>query len=320
MNDANPAQLLNDPNKTQMGFGPNVDLNRTLMGTGPNLNVTQTVKPVQCPVCKTYNPAGVIYCVDCGLIFEKALDGDAFGAPAIQLPQLVDENGREQPIRPGENVIGREGDIEVSDGRVSRRHAKISSQDSILTIEDLGSTNGTKVDGVPLAAGEQRTLNGGEKISFGGVEMALQLPTDGSSNATQTVPSNKTAAMIAPPRKQDAPASLVGGDYDFKLKTGMNTFGRRSGNDVVIPDPYVSGKHGIIELASDGIYLTDIGSTNGTMLNDAKLVPNMRTLIGPADTIRLGSLELKVEMPNAEDKSGISEAASNVQNDPEGEK
>ena len=87
MNDSNRTQLLGDPNKTQMGFGPNADPNRTLMVTGPQLNVTQTIKPVQCPVCKMYNPAGVIYCVDCGLIFERALDGDAFGAPAIQVPQ-----------------------------------------------------------------------------------------------------------------------------------------------------------------------------------------------------------------------------------------
>jgi len=295
MSDPNRTQLLGDQNKTQMGVGPNSDLNRTLMGTGPNLNLTQTVKPVQCPVCKTFNPAGVIYCVDCGLIFEKALDGDVFGAPAILLPMLVDENGREQPIRPGENTIGREGDISLIDSRVSRRHAQIENLDGTLTLQDLGSTNGTKVDGVPLAASETKELVGGEKISFGGLELLLQMPSQAGTAKTQAVPSNKTAAMTTPPRTSTAPALLIGSEGNFNLKSGVNSFGRKSENDIQISDPYVSGKHGLIEVGEDGIFLTDIGSTNGTLLNDAKLVPNMRTKISETDIIRLGSLEFHVE-------------------------
>jgi pSer/pThr/pTyr-binding forkhead associated (FHA) protein len=42
--------------------------------------------------------------------------------------------------------------------------------------------------------------------------------------------------------------------------------------------------------------LTDTGSTNGTMLNDAKLVPNMRTTLAPDDVIRLGSMEFRIKV------------------------
>ena len=70
MNDPNKTQMgtapVLDPNRTQMGSV--VDPNRTIMGGGPSLNATQTIKPVQCPVCKTFNPVGVAWCVDCGLI------------------------------------------------------------------------------------------------------------------------------------------------------------------------------------------------------------------------------------------------------------
>jgi pSer/pThr/pTyr-binding forkhead associated (FHA) protein len=65
---------------------------------------------------------------------------------------------------------------------------------------------------------------------------------------------------------------------------------------VQITDPYVSGKHGMIEIADDGLFVTDIGSTNGTMLNDAKLSPNMRTAITTEDVIRLGSMEFRIEI------------------------
>ncbi len=297
MSDANRTQILSgDPNRTQMGPRPTLDPNKTVMGTAPSLNVTQTIKPVQCPVCKAFNPSGVMFCVDCGLIFERALDGDAFGAPAVQLPMLVDESGREHPIRPGQNVIGREGDVLLSDGRASRRHAQITSTDGVLVVEDLGSTNGTRVDDQSLAAGEKRTLKGGEKLSFGGIIMQLALPGTKGGNTTQVFATNKTSAMAAAPQKEVAPAMLVGSGMNFALKTGMNSFGRKAENDVSITDPYVSGKHGLIEITEQGVYLTDMGSTNGTMLNDAKLVPNMRTFMNAEDVIRLGSMEFRVEV------------------------
>jgi len=273
-----------------------LDPNKTMMGTAPTLNATVTIKPVQCTVCKTFNPAGVMFCVDCGLIFDRALPADAFGAPAIQLPQLVEQSGREHPIRPGANVIGREGDVMLVDGRCSRRHAQITSTDGVLEVEDLGSTNGTKVDGTALAQGEKRTLNGGETLSFGGVELKLSLPGATGANATAVISSNKTAAIATPPRVEVAPATLVSPDKEWPLRAGLNSFGRKSDNDISITDPYVSGKHGVIEVTTEGLFVTDIGSTNGTMLNDAKLSPNMRTAITTEDVIRLGSLELKIRL------------------------
>ena len=297
MSDANKTQMLNaDPNRTQMGSVATMDPNKTMMGSAPTLNATQTIKPIQCPVCKTFNPAGVMFCVDCGLIFDRALPGDAFGAPAVQLPMLVEESCRENPLRPGANVIGREGDILVNDSRASRRHAQITNSDNVLTIEDLGSTNGTKVDDARLQPGDKKLLQGGEKISFGGIVMQVSLPGAKGGNTTQVFASNKTSAIAAAPKKEVAPAALVGGGVEYPLRAGSNSFGRKAENDVAITDPYVSGKHGTIEITDQGIYLTDIGSSNGTMLNDAKLVANMRTLITEADVIRLGSLELQVKL------------------------
>src|SRR5690349_22014305 len=134
--DQNRTQMLTqDPNRTQLGAPPTMDPNKTMMGTAPTLNATITIKPVQCPVCKTFNPAGVMFCVDCGLIFDRALPDDAFGAPAVQLPMLVEQSGRENPLRPGVSVIGREGDIAVADGRVSRRHAQVTNEGGVLTVE-----------------------------------------------------------------------------------------------------------------------------------------------------------------------------------------
>ncbi len=297
MSDANRTQMLSaDPNRTQLGAPPALDPNKTVMGTAPTLNATVTIKPVQCTICKTFNPAGVMFCIDCGLIFDRALPGDAFGAPAVQLPMVVEQSGREQPIRPGVNVIGREGDVMLVDGKVSRRHAQITSDEGQLLLEDLGSTNGTKLNGTALAPGEKKPVSGGDTISFGGYEVKVSMPGAAGANATAVISSNKTAAIATPPKVEVAPATLVGEGKEFPLKAGLNSFGRKSDNDISITDPYVSGKHGVIEVAADGTFVTDIGSTNGTMLNDAKLSPNMRTAITEEDVIRLGSLEFRVRL------------------------
>ena len=298
--DANRTQVLGgsptalDPNRTQMSGAPTLDPNKTIMGKAPTINATVTIKPIQCPVCKTFNPVGVMFCVDCGLIFDRALDGDAFGAPTILLPMLVEQSGKENPLRPGTTVIGREADIMLVDTRVSRRHAQITNLNDQLTIEDLGSTNGTKVNDRKLQPGEKVGLTGTEKISFGGLECALSLPGAAGSQKTQTFGGNKTAAITVAPQKEVAPAKLVGGDKEFPLRLGQTSFGRKAENDICIPEPYVSGRHGLIEVTEDGLFITDIGSSNGTLLNDLKLSPNMRTAITSDDVIKLGTLEFKV--------------------------
>lgn len=281
-----------DPNRTQMG-SPVSDPNRTIMAGAPSLDATVTIKPVQCPVCKTFNPAGMMFCQDCGLIFDRALPGDAFGAPAVQVPVLVDGNGREYPVRPGGNTIGREGDIAIPDPKVSRRHAEISYEGDQITLTDVGSTNGTKVNGEVVAA--PTVLADGDVVSLGGVELRLQMPGASSSNATVTMASNRTAAMTAPPVAEAAAAYWVGEGLRVPLGLGDHTFGRKSDNAIVIADPYVSGRHGVVNVSEDGITLTDTGSTNGTLVDSERIEPNQPVTLTDESVIRLGSLEFRVE-------------------------
>jgi len=223
----------------------------------------------------------------------------------VRLPVLVEANsGREHPIRPGVNIVGREGDVMLPDSKVSRKHAQVVSEDGVITVEDLGSTNGTLVNGDRLDAGSKRELNKGDTVSFGGVEVKLSLP--GSAGATQMLGGNKTAALSAPPIAEteveekaddvEPAAFLVLSDNEIPLKEGVNTFGRKDDNDISIPDPYVSGRHGKIEVEDREIFFTDIGSTNGTFLNGTKLDVNVRTKIEETDQIVIGSIEFSLRL------------------------
>ena len=59
--------------------------------------------------------------------------------------------GRRLPLR-GEVTVGRaDTDLELNDAEVSRAHAVLRAQpDGTVEVEDLGSTNGTYIDDVPV--------------------------------------------------------------------------------------------------------------------------------------------------------------------------
>ena len=80
----------------------------------------------------------------------------------------ADEIIRRQTLRPGEYVIGRPGaDIVIDDSRVSPRHAQLTVNFEDLLIEDLGSLQGTFVNGCPI--NQATRLWPGQKVQIGDV-------------------------------------------------------------------------------------------------------------------------------------------------------
>jgi pSer/pThr/pTyr-binding forkhead associated (FHA) protein len=63
-------------------------------------------------------------------------------------------------------TIGRvpESDVVIADRGVSRRHAQIRTKDGASTLTDLGSTNGTQLNGQQI---QSRPLNDGDRIVIG---------------------------------------------------------------------------------------------------------------------------------------------------------
>lgn len=64
-------------------------------------------------------------------------------------------------------TLGRDvaNDISINDPEVSRYHLKLHKKDDAYALEDLGSTNGTQINGVKL--GDTKTLNNGDTIMLG---------------------------------------------------------------------------------------------------------------------------------------------------------
>jgi Protein of unknown function (DUF3662)/FHA domain len=99
--------------------------------------------------------------------------------PAGPIQVLLEMNGRTRPVNPPGVVLGRgtDADIQVNDPGVSRRHAEIrlmpEGPDGVrVVVVDLGSTNGTLVNGRRTSESE---LTDGSTIKIGTTELTLRI-------------------------------------------------------------------------------------------------------------------------------------------------
>jgi len=78
----------------------------------------------------------------------------------------------------GDAIVGRQKDctVRLMDTSVSRRHAQLSVQDDNLTIEDLGSANGTMVNGRLIS--EPTPLRDGDEVTLGETILTVQMTHD----------------------------------------------------------------------------------------------------------------------------------------------
>jgi hypothetical protein len=90
-------------------------------------------------------------------------------------PRLVKANGQVVNLAEGEMVVGRDENLGLSlvgESSVSRRHASITRQGNALTLKDLGSTNGTYVNGRRIDA--ETRLSPGDDVQFGAVKFRVE--------------------------------------------------------------------------------------------------------------------------------------------------
>jgi hypothetical protein len=72
--------------------------------------------------------------------------------------------------------------------------------------------------------------------------------------------------------------------------------GRRPGNDLVLQDASVSGRHALVRLEGDQVVVEDLGSTNGTRVDGRKVE---RAEVTPGCSLKLGNIELELLIEGA---------------------
>ncbi len=120
--------------------------------------------------------------------------------------------GMSFPLIGNNIIIGREEglDISLQDPESSRRHSRISWQAGQYVIDDMGSTNGTFVNGVQITAAQ--VLNAGDSVGIGQTALVFQV-----SGAQMGAPQYQPPAPHAAPAPVEAPAPVAVSD-----KSGSN--------------------------------------------------------------------------------------------------
>ncbi|NOY25319.1 MAG: FHA domain-containing protein [Oligoflexia bacterium] len=222
-------------------------------------------------------------------------------------------------------IIGRKrGDLLLDDPLVSGSHAQIIPRDDGWVIQDLGSTNGTLVDGrlvreVPLRPGAEISIGNSRLVLFIGLAEAS---VDGEAARQKTHRNQLEIAWLldeelvelqASSEQTRSPADVI--DQDLRLPPGLNavvevvagadagkvyrftrgniTIGRRMG-EVPLTDLEVSRRHSVVEVfGREMIFLRDLGSTNGTYHNGRQIGVSR---ISDGDTIGVGRSVLKLRV------------------------
>ncbi len=96
------------------------------------------------------------------------------GPPGARGVRLVANDGRTYPLSIGSTVIGRgdQANLRLPDVGISRRHARLDYDGSQVVLTDLGSTNGTMVNGQRVSA---VALNPGDMIQLGTTTLTFRV-------------------------------------------------------------------------------------------------------------------------------------------------
>ncbi len=128
--------------------------------------------------------------------------------------------GQEYPLFEGGTSVGRvEGnDLVFVDPTVSSRHAKLFFEDGRWRLEDLGSTNGTTVNGEPVQIVD---LQEGDEVIFGGVQFRLALENaEGFDDLDEPVAKQKPKPPAPTPARTGETAVISGIDLSADADGG----------------------------------------------------------------------------------------------------
>lgn len=196
-------------------------------------------------------------------------------------------------------LIGRAltNDIVLEDSRASRTHVRLEIGASGTKLIDLGSSNGTRVNGLKV---EKADLNSGDVVGIGSSQLRFEisLPFD---EATMTVKYEEEDLEEAYDQdvlpvaiNETSLPRLVLFTKERTWEVSLQdveqlTIGRTEPNQVVIEQTKVSRQHAVIIRKGDSFILRDLGSTNGTWWKGERV---SERILQEGDAFRIGNTQI----------------------------
>jgi pSer/pThr/pTyr-binding forkhead associated (FHA) protein len=160
--------------------------------------------------------------------------------------------------------------------RLSRRHARIFEQDGAVYLADLGSLNGTTVNGqhvdkIPVK------LRPGDELCFAGLCYQAEILGAAATQGAQAPLAAPLQLVLKPNHASGLLEPIVVSQFPFLVNKKSEVFSRYSER---LPDQlrYLSRRHAHIFVRNNGLYIEDLGSTNGTYVGGQRLEEHAREL------------------------------------------
>ncbi|MEM1435668.1 MAG: FHA domain-containing protein [Pseudomonadota bacterium] len=168
--------------------------------------------------------------------------------------------------------------------KLSKRHARLFVEDAQLYLVDLGSLNGTLVNGVRLGA-EPQALNSADLLSFGDLSFRVDIQEPPAERAVRPL-----RLVLKPDVPDSALESAVVSEFPFLVSKHSELF-----QQLVLDDPerlaFLSRKHAQIIRLGEQFYLEDLGSTNGTAINGQGIEEHV-TRVNDGDRLSFGDVAI----------------------------
>lgn len=149
---------------------------------------------------------------------------------------------------------------------LSRRHARIFCEHDAVYLADLGSTNGTSLNGVPLRTAIV-PLRDGDVVGLG---KALRYRVHLQQGAAPPPRARLASLTLTPLLDGAALQTIVVTEFPFLVSKSEETFARYRDAEPAQVN-YLSRRHAHLFLKGGEPYVEDLGSTNGTFVNGRRL-------------------------------------------------
>ena len=257
----------------------------------------------------------------------------AASTPSMWFLQPLEAQSADEPIAlAGQMSVGRDPSsaIVLASNTASRAHAQLSIQEGELFVEDLGSSNGTYLNGQKITSLSK--VAAGDQLRFDTIAFSVTGPA--SSQPEQVATEMRPVASVPGPdaaaggnwwekadqgpkgtsivdvsemqQKAEGGTMIMQGvavekptlicvsppyaGKTFAISEGKTTIGRADNNDIVLDDNGISSRHAQIVYEDNTWKVVDLLSKNGIRVNGKK---TQSSFLGPGDSIKMGRIELR---------------------------
>src|SRR5215470_10961323 len=204
--------------------------------------------------------------------------------------------------------LGREPGLEIvlapTAANVSRRHAEIRIQEGTYFLVDLGSFNGTFLNGRRIVNAEVLHESDVIQLGPGGPSFRFRAPSSPDSVRTAHLGGlpQRSTTIVASSESGPLQATLRGAETNpnqsrIFLQRAFDqpqlTIGRSDQSDIRLDGLLISNNHARISQTSTGVVIEDLNSTNGTYVNGQRITG--RKALPADDVVQIGPFLLRVD-------------------------